>query len=259
MDSNLLIERLLIISGFRWDPSNFMPMYQFFDAQPREHREQFVAMSKSMENAAFEKTIYWGIVSGWKVLLQDRCESCSIPSRLIVHHLSYEHRGEEHLHLEDLKVLCRDCHAAIHVDSEATKRAIHGEDKTMDELRREIIKTALDKRDRATTYRHYRSQYEGSVSHDGDMNDYQLVMDQTRRQNPLMSALEPTSGLLGKEYAKEAEAESDHHLHLRGTGGRGAAEGLWRISLEAVDGWTLRARPAAEDDKGPFARLLGTP
>jgi hypothetical protein len=29
--------------------------------------------------------------------------------------------------------------------------------------------------------------------------------------------------------------------------------------LEAVDGWTLRAGAAAEDDKGPFARLLGTP
>jgi hypothetical protein len=33
--------------------------------------------------------------------------------------------------------------------------------------------------------------------------------------NPLMSALEPGSGLLGKEYAKEAEAESGHHLHVR--------------------------------------------
>jgi len=78
--------------------------------------------------------------------------------------------------------------------------------------------------------------------------------------NPLMSALEPTSGLLGKEYAKEAEADSDHHVHLRATGARGdAAEGLWRISLEAVDGWTLRAGAAAEEDRGPFARLLGTP
>jgi hypothetical protein len=79
--------------------------------------------------------------------------------------------------------------------------------------------------------------------------------------NPLMSALEPTSGLLGKEYAKEAEAEADHHLHLRVAGIRGAeaAEGLWRVSLEAVDGWTLRADAAAEEDRGPFARLLGTP
>lgn len=80
--------------------------------------------------------------------------------------------------------------------------------------------------------------------------------------NPLMSALEPASGLLGKEYAKETEAASDHHLHLRGAGVRGAgeaAEGLWRLSLETIDGWTLRATTEAEADKGPFARLLGTP
>jgi hypothetical protein len=41
--------------------------------------------------------------------------------------------------------------------------------------------------------------------------------------NPLVSALEPSSGLLGKEYTKEAEAVG------------------------------------VEDDRGPFARLLGTP
>jgi hypothetical protein len=81
--------------------------------------------------------------------------------------------------------------------------------------------------------------------------------------SPLMSALDPSSGLLGKEYAKETEAEAGHHLHLRTSPGRGGetAEGLWRISLEAVDGWSLGAEAAAggEDDRGPFARLLGTP
>lgn len=76
--------------------------------------------------------------------------------------------------------------------------------------------------------------------------------------NPLMGALEPSSGLLGKEYAKEAETESDHHLHVLAAGARGDREGLWRISLEAVDGWALHAGTAAEEDKGPFARLLGT-
>jgi hypothetical protein len=78
--------------------------------------------------------------------------------------------------------------------------------------------------------------------------------------NPLMSALEPSSGLLGKEYAKETEAASDHHLHLRGVGrGDGKADGLWRLSLETIEGWTLRAATGAEADKGPSARLLGTP
>ena len=74
--------------------------------------------------------------------------------------------------------------------------------------------------------------------------------------NPLMSALEPSSGLLGKEYAKETEAESGHHLHiLTGPARDGeVVAGLWRISLEAVDGWTLDAEAAAgsEDDRGSF-------
>ena len=77
-----------------------------------------------------------------------------------------------------------------------------------------------------------------------------------------MSALEPASGLLGKEYAKEAEAASDYHLHLRAAGVRGDSEvtgGLWRMNLETIDGWTLRANADAEADKGPFARLLGNP
>jgi hypothetical protein len=89
--------------------------------------------------------------------------------------------------------------------------------------------------------------------------------------NPLMSALEAASGLLGKEHAKEAEAESDHHLHVRAAsiyGDAEASEGLWRISLEAVTGgpcapaprWTRktggrsRARSAPRDCSGPALR-----
>ena len=68
------------------------------------------------------------------------------------------------------------------------------------------------------------------------------------------------AGLLKARDAKDVEAASDRHLHMRATGVRGGGEvveGLWRISLEAVDGWTLRA--GIEDDRGPFARLLGNP
>ena len=73
------------------------------------------------------------------------------------------------------------------------------------------------------------------------------------KDNPLLSALQPDSGLLGKDYASDVEAESGHHLHIRADG---RDDGLWRISLEAVDGWTLGASAAGDNDKGPFARLL---
>jgi hypothetical protein len=71
---------------------------------------------------------------------------------------------------------------------------------------------------------------------------------------PLLSALQPASGLLGKDYAKEVEADSGHYLHIRAASGD---EGLWRVSLAAVDGWTVGASAAADGGKGPFARLLG--
>lgn len=71
--------------------------------------------------------------------------------------------------------------------------------------------------------------------------------------SPLLSALTPASGLLGKDYAKDVGAASGEHLHIRAVG---PDEGLWRVSLDAVDAWTAGAGAASEDDKGPFARLL---
>lgn len=83
------------------------------------------------------------------------------------------------------------------------------------------------------------------------------------RDHPVMGALQPSSGLLGKEYAKEVDAEAGYYLHLRTAvipDDTDHAGGLWRISLAAVDAWTLRtaADTQHQDDKGPFARLLGT-
>lgn len=71
--------------------------------------------------------------------------------------------------------------------------------------------------------------------------------------SPLLSALTPSSGLLGKDYAKDVDSASGEHLHIRAAG---RDEGLWRISLDAVDAWTAGAATASDDDKGPFARLL---
>src|ERR1700716_3355282 len=47
---------------------------------------------------------------------------------------------------------------------------------------------------------------------------------------PMLSALQPASGLLGKDYVKEVEAGSGHYVHLRAARlahGGDEAEGLW--------------------------------
>lgn len=50
-----------------------------------------------------------------KVLERDqRCINCGSTCNLEVHHLTYEHHGDELNHLEDLVTLCHACHAITH-------------------------------------------------------------------------------------------------------------------------------------------------
>lgn len=61
------------------------------------------------------QTDYWKEVSlavkkraGW------RCQVCNSPHDLDAHHRTYDHRGRELDHLDDLVCLCRRCHAVFH-------------------------------------------------------------------------------------------------------------------------------------------------
>lgn len=61
------------------------------------------------------KTEYWAQVqkavkkrAGWK------CQICNSPHDLNAHHRTYDHRGNELDHLDDLTCLCRRCHHVFH-------------------------------------------------------------------------------------------------------------------------------------------------
>ncbi len=43
-----------------------------------------------------------------------KCSLCNKAVPLDVHHRSYKHRGNEQNHIEDVTVLCRDCHQNFH-------------------------------------------------------------------------------------------------------------------------------------------------
>ena len=61
------------------------------------------------------KSEYWQTVTkavkaraGWK------CQICNSPHDLNAHHRTYDNRGNELNHLDDLTCLCRRCHAIFH-------------------------------------------------------------------------------------------------------------------------------------------------
>ena len=73
---------------------------------------------KTESQGRYEKyleTPYWKEVSGMvKTRDEYRCRVCNSQLDLVVHHRTYEHRGNEKEHLNDLTTLCRRCHDVFH-------------------------------------------------------------------------------------------------------------------------------------------------
>lgn len=76
--------------------------------------ERMVAL-RTMKYDAFLKTPYWRAL---RAVIIDRdkgsCRNCTATTDLHVHHRTYEHRGFEFQHADDLTTLCSGCHAKFH-------------------------------------------------------------------------------------------------------------------------------------------------
>lgn len=64
---------------------------------------------------AYLKTDYWKAVSdSVKRRAGYRCQVCNSQHDLQAHHRTYDHKGSELEHLDDLVCMCRRCHAVFH-------------------------------------------------------------------------------------------------------------------------------------------------
>jgi hypothetical protein len=65
--------------------------------------------------ASYYQTAYWKEVRK-AVYARDggKCTNCGSPFNLHVHHESYAHAHDELEHLEDVVLLCRNCHNKMH-------------------------------------------------------------------------------------------------------------------------------------------------
>ena len=78
-------------------------------------RETIKKYANSLNYKDYLKTPYWKLVSTLvKRKANYKCQLCGSEYDLNVHHRSYKHRGEEIFYLEDLIVLCFNCHQKFH-------------------------------------------------------------------------------------------------------------------------------------------------
>lgn len=79
-------------------------------------KKETVEILKKMKYEDFLQTDYWKLVSEQaRINAHNKCQLCGCKDKkLNVHHNTYEHRGEEFKHMEDLVCLCEDCHNFYH-------------------------------------------------------------------------------------------------------------------------------------------------
>lgn len=79
-------------------------------------KKETVENLKKMKYEDFLQTDYWKLVSEQaRINAHYKCQLCGCnDKKLNVHHNTYEHRGEEFKHMEDLICLCEDCHNFYH-------------------------------------------------------------------------------------------------------------------------------------------------
>ena len=81
----------------------------------RNEDEDHDSVLRAMPYRDFLSSIYWGIIRDYALYrAKYSCALCHKTHGLQVHHRTYEHRGSEYNHLEDLIVLCGNCHAKFH-------------------------------------------------------------------------------------------------------------------------------------------------
>lgn len=78
-------------------------------------------MSRKSEYRMFLSSTFWQELSERKKQLVGRCEDCGNTERLQSHHIEYPADWYQTT-LEQLKVLCRWCHAKVHGKSVARRR-----------------------------------------------------------------------------------------------------------------------------------------
>ena len=100
-------------------------------------KKETVRELKEMKYEDFLQTDYWKMVSEQaRINAHYKCQLCGCKDKkLNVHHNTYEHRGEEFKHMEDLVCLCEDCHNFYH-----NKDFLEWRDRTYEKLEEDYQK-----------------------------------------------------------------------------------------------------------------------
>lgn len=106
----------VLLSKYNKDQDNTSVEEKYAEILSAGKLNYFIAYANRMTYPEYLQTNYWHmIVCEKKYSVGEICQICGVEKKIQVHHNKYDHRGQEHLFLnEDLVCLCDSCHKKFH-------------------------------------------------------------------------------------------------------------------------------------------------
>lgn len=116
----LLPSRMMNLSYILARRTNGANPFKIFEALPYVDAAELKRRICRMEYSEFLETAYWFAISHTaKARAGTRCQVCNSGTAISAHHRTYDNHGAEHLHMNDITVLCENCHGLFHGHMEA--------------------------------------------------------------------------------------------------------------------------------------------
>jgi 5-methylcytosine-specific restriction endonuclease McrA len=80
----------------------------------KDERKITAIEKKSSRYQIYLQSDYWKEVRQLVIKRDKVCQKCKSTKHFQVHHLTYVHYQKEKEHLEDLVLLCKNCHKQVH-------------------------------------------------------------------------------------------------------------------------------------------------
>ena len=93
---------------------SFQQMCESLSREGVAEQQSIAEYLRELPYGEFLKTFYWRTIRR-EVLRLRRFKCVVCRGRAVqLHHIRYDNRGREHLHLGDLRALCESCHRIVH-------------------------------------------------------------------------------------------------------------------------------------------------
>lgn len=89
--------------------------FSIFESLGTQNQSYLYAAIRKLPYDKFLESAYWfGVSSVAKSRAGMRCQVCNSSTKISAHHRTYDNHGKEHLHMNDIVVLCENCHGLFH-------------------------------------------------------------------------------------------------------------------------------------------------